>query len=206
MLLPKTHALICVLILLAITATSPAHAVEKLGFTVVEQHKDLQIRRYPAHLLASVIVKGEFAEVGSEAFRPLFRFISGDNQQQQKIAMTAPVLQRPASDGTGDAEPQSAKQWVVSFVMPKTFNRNSLPDPDAKAITVTEEPETLMATIEYRGGWSRERYESYYRQLLGQLEETSYQPCGSPRWARHDPPMMPWFLRKNEILLPVCSG
>jgi len=26
---------------------------------------------------------------------------------------------------------------------------------------------------------------------------------GTPVWARYNPPFMPWFMRRNEILIPV---
>ena len=52
------------------------------------------MRRYAPHMLATVRVAADFKEAGSEAFRPLFDFISGDNASAEKIAMTAPVLQQ----------------------------------------------------------------------------------------------------------------
>ena len=29
---------------------------------------------------------------------------------------------------------------------------------------------------------------------------------GDPIWARYNPPFTPWFLRRNEILIPVDTG
>jgi hypothetical protein len=29
------------------------------------------------------------------------------------------------------------------------------------------------------------------------------QATGEPVWARYDPPFKPWFMRRNEILIPV---
>ena len=29
-------------------------------------------------------------------------------------------------------------------------------------------------------------------------------PVGDPTWARYNPPFTPWFLRRNEILIPVA--
>jgi hypothetical protein len=29
---------------------------------------------------------------------------------------------------------------------------------------------------------------------------------GEPIWARYDPPWKPWFLRHNEVLIPVEAG
>jgi hypothetical protein len=28
-------------------------------------------------------------------------------------------------------------------------------------------------------------------------------PVGEPIWARYDPPWKPWFMRRNEILIPI---
>ena len=63
----------------------------------------------------------------------------------------------------------------------------------------------LMAAIEYRGGWSQDRYRENETYLLDAVTGLSLQVCGEPRWARHDPPFMPWFMRKNEVLVPLCS-
>jgi hypothetical protein len=39
----------------------------------------------------------------------------------------------------------------------------------------------------------------------GPFELRQYQPyvVGEPVFARYNPPFMPWFLRRNEILVPV---
>jgi len=29
---------------------------------------------------------------------------------------------------------------------------------------------------------------------------------GAPVWARYNAPFTPWFLRRNEILLPIAAG
>jgi hypothetical protein len=29
---------------------------------------------------------------------------------------------------------------------------------------------------------------------------------GEPVWARYNPPFTPWFLRRNEILIPLGAG
>ena len=59
--------------------------------------------------------------------------------------------------------------------------------------------------IEYRGGWSRKLYQEHEDKLLSALAVGSYQACGDPMWARHYSPMTPWFLRKNEVMVAVCT-
>jgi hypothetical protein len=35
------------------------------------------------------------------------------------------------------------------------------------------------------------------------IEKRGLKSIGEPVWARYDPPFMPWFLRRNEVLIPV---
>ena len=180
-----------------LSCSSLTHAIESLAFDVVESTNDIEVRRYAPHMLATVRVAADFDEAGSEAFRPLFDFISGDNASEEKIAMTAPVIQQAgAEDG----------QWLISFVMPSDFDRESLPVPSSDVVNVSEQPPMLMAALQYRGGWSQSRYRQHEAKLMDAMSELSLKACGESRWARHDPPFMPWFMRKNEILIPLCDA
>jgi hypothetical protein len=56
-----------------------------------------KLREYESHILAETTVDGAFEDAGSEAFDRLFKYISGNNKQQKKVAMTSPVGQEPSS-------------------------------------------------------------------------------------------------------------
>ena len=181
----------------ALVATiEPARAIETLGYETLEEFPGIEIRRYDEHLLASVKVSGGFKNASNSAFRPLFNFISGDNDSDAKIAMTAPVLQSP------DAP---ANSWVVSFVMPQSFDLATIPAPTSDIVSVTAQPAATMAVIQYRGGWSRRLYDEHESELYTALAATAYTPCGEALWARHNPPITPSFWRKNEIMVAVCK-
>jgi hypothetical protein len=63
----------------------PPTVLERIGDTV-------EVRRYDSRLAAEATVEAGTAEAGrKEAFRLLFDYISGANQGQSKVAMTAPV-------------------------------------------------------------------------------------------------------------------
>ena len=51
--------------------------------------------------------------------------------------------------------------------------------------------------------WSEEGYLRNLAKLQGWIERKGWRTDGGPVWARYDPPFMPWFLRRNEILVPV---
>lgn len=182
-------------LLLAFTGIS--QAIESLSFDVLETYDDVEIRQYAPHLLATVRVDGKFDEAGSQAFRPLFNYISGDNRSDAKIAMTAPVLQQPD---------ERRGSWLISFVMPSSFEKDSLPVPTSEIVQVSEQPSMRMAALEYSGGWSQSRYAEHELKLRSALRNMTLTACGDSQWARHDPPFMPWFLRKNEILIPLCES
>lgn len=180
-----------------LTTSSLAYSIESLGFELLDTLQNVEIRQYEEHVRATVRVDGDFEDAGSQAFRPLFDYISGENRTAANIEMTAPVIQEPGA---------ANNQWLVSFVMPRAFDLDSLPVPSSDVVNVSEHPPMLMAALQYRGGWSYERYKQHEAQLMQSLEDLALKACGDPRWARHDPPFMPWFMRKNEILVPLCDA
>lgn len=68
-------------------------AIEEAPYKVLKSDGKFEIREYAPHILAETIVEGDLEEAGNKAFRPLFRYISGDNRARTKVAMTAPVSQ-----------------------------------------------------------------------------------------------------------------
>jgi hypothetical protein len=40
-------------------------------------------------------------------------------------------------------------------------------------------------------------------QLMSLIQEQGLRPVGEPIFARYNPPFMPWFLRRNEVLVQV---
>lgn len=40
-------------------------------------------------------------------------------------------------------------------------------------------------------------------ELLRLLNAAGFSVVGRPRFARYDPPWTPWFLRRNEVVIPV---
>ena len=60
-----------------------------------------------------------------------------------------------------------------------------------------------MAVVRYSGTWSAANYAEKLRDLEAWIQQRRLVPVGEPVWARYDPPVMPWFLRRNEILIAV---
>ncbi|MFZ4397508.1 MAG: heme-binding protein, partial [Kiritimatiellia bacterium] len=58
----------------------------------------------------------------------------------------------------------------------------------------------------YSGTWGQQRYEQNLARLREWMKAQDLTPVGDPVWARYNPPFTPWFLRRNEVLVPVEQG
>ena len=195
-------------------ALDAALAVEEAEYALVQKVDDIEIRDYAPQIVAEVVVQDDFKSAGNEAFRPLFKYIDGKNQAQQKIEMTAPVSQGAASSSAGSEEiamtaPVSQSEtedgWAVSFMMPAEYTWETIPQPLDPSIKLRQVPAHRAAVIRYSGTWSEERYTMHLQELLDWLDENNYQADGQPTWARYNAPFIPWFLRRNEIIVPIKS-
>jgi hypothetical protein len=110
----------------------------------------------------------------------------------EKIAMTAPVSQE-----------RTGGQWRIAFVMPSEYTLDTLPQPVDPKVIVRQVPSRRVAVITYSGSWSRERYEKHKALLEAYIQNKKLQPLGEPVLARYNSPFTLWFLRRNEVLIPV---
>lgn len=187
--------------------SNSAMAIEKAPYTVIEKEADFELRQYAPHIVAETIVAGEFEAVGSKGFRRLAAFINGKNRTKESIPMTAPVNQEFESEKIEMTAPVSQEnvdgKWRITFLMPSRYSLETLPEPLDSRIRLKEEPERVVAAIRYSGTWSNKRYAANEARLLEIVRQRKLRPVGKPVWARYDPPFMPWFLRRNEVLVVV---
>jgi hypothetical protein len=116
-------------------------------------------------------------------------------QKGEKIAMTAPVSQQRIQE-----------KWAVSFMMPVAYTLETLPVPDDPGITLRRVAAQKVAAVRYSGFWSEDAYMLNYRKLHLWIRGNGFAAVGEPVWARYNPPFTPWFMRRNEILIPVAAG
>jgi hypothetical protein len=185
-------------------------ATEEAPYTVLKSDDIFELREYPPLILAEIIIDGDLEGAGSKAFRPLFRYISGDNRSRSSIAMTAPVSQEQQGEKISMTAPVSqqsvAGKWAVSFMMPASYTMETIPAPDNPNIKLRQVPARRMAAIRYSGFWSEEKYLLHKEKLEKWIKDNRFTVSGEPVWARYNPPFTLWFLRRNEILIPVAAG
>lgn len=184
-----------------------AMAIEKAKYTVLEKKDDFEIRQYESQIVAETYVEGDLEAVGDEGFRRLYGYISGDNQKKQSISMTAPVGQESNSEKIAMTAPvgqeKKDNRWRITFLMPAEYTLETLPQPTDSRVKLVRDPGRLMAAIRYSGTWSEAGYEENKALLEEFIEKRGLTKAGDPVWARYDPPFMPWFLRRNEVLIPI---
>jgi hypothetical protein len=182
-------------------------AVEEAKYTVSVKQDKLEVREYAPSIVAEVIIKDDFKDASNAAFRPLFKYISGDNTGRDKIAMTAPVAQKPEPEKIAMPTPvgqqKSGDSWAVSFMMPDSYTMDSIPLPDDPAVTLREVPAYRAAAIRYSGTWSEKSYKKQLALLQEWMAAENLEAAGKPVWARYNAPFTPWFMRRNEILIPI---
>ena len=187
-----------------------AMAIEEARYKVLEKDNKFEIRDYAPYILAETIVEGDLEEAGNKAFNRLFRYISGDNRSRKKVAMTAPVSQQPMGEKIKMTAPVGQRRvqekWAVSFMMPASYTLKTLPEPEDPNITLLQVPARRMASVRYSGFWSEKRYLRYKLELESWIQERGLTVVGDPIWARYNPPFTLWFLRRNEILIPIDTG
>jgi hypothetical protein len=200
-------AVVALLGVSSLLVAKSAMAVEKAKYTVLEREEDFEIRQYDPQIVAETFVEGNLEEVGNEGFRRLYAYISRENTKKQSISMTAPVGQETRSEKIVMTAPvkqeKKDNQWRITFLMPAEYALEMLPEPDDERIKLAQEPGRLMAAVKYSGTWSEEGYGENKALLEEYLQKRGLTKAGEPVWARYDPPFMPLFLRRNEVLIPV---
>ena len=198
---------IIAVILLSFIAGGCAMTTDEVKYNVVIKAKNFELRDYPAHVVAETVVDGTLEDAGNKAFGKLFDYISGKNRSQNKIAMTAPVSQESASEKIAMTAPVGQQRaeagWVVSFTMPISYTLKTLPAPENPEVKLRQVPARRMASVRYSGAWSESRYLRYRKELELWIEKNAFRIVGEPVWARYNSPFAVWFLRRNEILIPV---
>jgi hypothetical protein len=203
----QTLSMILSLLILFTAVQGIAVAYEEPHYQVLEKLDGFELRQYDSRIVAETMVKGRFDEAGNEGFRRIFKYISGSNLSRQSISMTAPVNIEAASEKIEMTAPVSMGEdgdgWTISFFMPSQYTLETLPDPLDPLVLLSEKPGRLIAALIYSGTWSRSRYEKKKALLFEWVQKNGLRPAGNPVLARYNSPFSLWFLRRNEVLLPV---
>ena len=166
---------------------------EQHSYKVIKKFDKFEIRKYDAALFSSVkLNKKGYKQSSSEGFRILAGYIFGDNEANEKIAMTSPVVME-----LGDTS-------KMMFMVPKNYNLKNLPNPKNSKIVFEKEEEKIIAAIRFDGWADDEKIEKYRSILLNELVKEKLNYINKFSFLGYNPPYEV-MNRRNEVVVELIN-
>lgn len=166
--------------------------IETPNYKVIKTLGDVEIREYPQMILAQTKTGGKrYDSNANSGFSTVAGYIFGGNQQQQKIAMTSPVIMN-----------MSDTDASMSFVMPSQYQLSDLPVPNSSAVSLITQGSMTLAVLRF-GGYSSDEKIAKHAQILTQvLKEKNIRTKGSLLFMGYN---APWDVinRRNEVAFQI---
>ena len=160
---------------------------EEQAYDIIAIKATYEIRYYPPVMMAEY----KSANNSSSGFRSLFRYISGSNETQTKIAMTTPVHMNETENGRS-----------MAFVLPKKFKPESTPLPKESKVKIFQSKGGYYASIRYSGYTNATKEKKYTEELKASLVQENIKITGAAKVFVYNSPY-DFFNRRNEISIPI---
>jgi hypothetical protein len=170
---------------------SARSAYESAEYTVLQSDGPFETREYPDLMMAATSMK--FASQGNDgSFMRLFRYISGANHLEKKVAMTTPVFMEPeARENPGQ----------MGFVIPKDVTERQIPDPSDGNVQIRKRLGGRYAVCRFAGRINGESVRKAEERLRKWMSDRGLIGDDDVEFAGYDPPWTPGPLRRNEVLI-----
>ena len=194
--------------------TSGAMAIEEPKYEVLEQRDGYEIRRYEPYIVAEVTVDGPYSSAGNTAFRILADYIFGNNSTSTKMEMTAPVESEAVNDSVkmemtapviSNAVDADGNRYRYAFVIERRYTMETVPKPVDERIQLRVVGSRTVAAHQFSGSWRQANFDKHLGQLREALQRDAVQMIGQPYSARYNAPFVPWFMRRNEVIIEISS-
>jgi hypothetical protein len=164
---------------------------ESAEYKVIESDGNIEIREYPDLMLVATDSKMD-SQGRDGSFMRLFRYISGANENDQKIAMTTPVFME-GEVGRTDVS--------MGFVMPKEVAAEGVPEPKGEGVKIRKREGGRFAVIRFSGRLDSRMAKEQERKLREWMTSRGLKGEATAEAAGYDPPFTPGPLRRNEVLI-----
>ena len=186
------------LCMLPLIAKESAMAYEEPSYELLSATEQYEVRRYYERVVVQTL-----EESGrNQAFRRLFKYISGDNNTALKISMTVPVLQSEKIAMTAPVlESNSDKGSLMQFYLPSEYSIESAPVPDHPLVELAVLDRMTYAVKKFSGRSSAKNFADKARILKDSLTIDGLEFYDVSISATYNAPFTPFFLRRNEVML-----
>jgi len=172
---------------------------EQPAYTVAERLPGLELRDYQPRVAAET----DSGPDRADAFRRLFRYITGANTAGERIAMTAPVAQTGERIAMTVPVQSSPAGGVMRFFLPRDVAENP-PAPTDKLVRIVTVPAERLAVRRFSGSADAAKVATEERRLLADVARAGKTPTGTPFLLTYDAPFTLPFLRRNEVAVPLA--
>lgn len=192
----KIVTIVLVVIALAFTVVqlyfvNAQRNIETYPYVIKKKYKQFEIRSYESTLFTAVKLSTKgYKNSSSEGFSILAGYIFGNNEKNEKIAMTSPVSMS-LEDST-----------TMMFMVPRKFNKDMLPKPNQSSIAFKEEPAKTVAAISFSGWANDAKIEKYKQHLKAALDVEGIKYSNRFYFFGYNAPYEV-FNRKNEIIVEL---
>lgn len=153
--------------------------VEQYSYKVIQTINNVEVRLYENALFSkTIIAKGDYKDVSSNGFRILAGYIFGDNANEEKIAMTSPVVM--------DLEHEKS----MMFMIPKNMKLEDMPKPNSDKIEFVELPNRKLAAITFSGYADDDKINKYKSELTKTLKDNNIEHKGNFSFFGYNPPYL----------------
>lgn len=200
-------ALLGVIILAAALLGPLLSNVEQPEYLVVQSDHNMEVRDYPAMIVAEANIRGPREKAINEGFRIIADYIFGNNLASQKVAMTAPVTQQASEKFAMTApvtQQGSGNSWQVRFIMPARYTLATLPKPTNPAVQLKEIASRRFAVIRFSGMAGEASLKRKTDQLTEFIAARKLTALSDATYAFYNPPWTLPFLRRNEVMIEVA--
>ncbi|KAB0680736.1 SOUL family heme-binding protein [Aureimonas leprariae] len=170
---------------------------EEPDYDVVRRDGDIEVRDYDAMVVAETVKSGYHEKARKDGYLTLSDYISAHNRPGKKITMTVPVLQQ-----LSESEGQT-KGWAIRFVMPKKYSTATLPAPGGNDVRLKDVAPKRVVAIRFNGNFSASLASKKLMTLYNYIADENLKQKGDPEYAFYNPPLVPGFLKRNEILIEI---
>ena len=183
--------ILAIIVIVQVFAFSGRKNIESYSYQVVKKYKDFEIRDYEASLFTTVKLSSKgYKDTSRKGFSILAGYIFGDNDKNKKIAMTSPVAMSLEDSAT------------MMFMVPREFDKKTLPKPNQPQINFVEEPAKKIAAISFTGWANEEKIAKYQEKLKLVLETENISYTNQFYFFGYNPPYE-IFNRKNEVIVEL---